>query len=99
MATTIYTYLHNDDLNGSRIVSMDDCMCKLYDIKNHKDIEAAKQWSELSENHAHYFLNDKDILTSGDGFSFAVCVEWERNNIINVLGIAKALGWTFEIVR
>ena len=30
MATTIYTYLHNDDLSGSRIVSMDDCMCKLY---------------------------------------------------------------------
>lgn len=30
MATTIYTYLHNDDLCGSRIVSMDDCMCKLY---------------------------------------------------------------------
>ena len=33
MATTIYTYLHNGDLNGSRIVSMDDCMCKLYNIK------------------------------------------------------------------
>lgn len=33
MARTIYTYLHNDDLNGSRIVSMDDCMCELYDIK------------------------------------------------------------------
>ncbi len=32
MATTIYTYLHNDDLNGSRIVSMDDSMCKLYSI-------------------------------------------------------------------
>ena len=26
MATTIYTYLHNDDLNGSRIVSMDDLL-------------------------------------------------------------------------
>jgi hypothetical protein len=64
-----------------------------------EDIETAKRWSELGENHAHYFLNDKDILTSGDGFNFAVCVEWERNNIINVLGIAKALGWTFEIVR
>ncbi len=64
-----------------------------------EDIETAKRWSEFGENHAHYFLNDKDILTSGDGFSFAVCVEWERNNIINVLGIAKALGWTFEIVR
>lgn len=64
-----------------------------------EDIETAKRWNEFGENHAHYFLNDKDILTSGDGFSFAVCVEWERNNIINVLGIAKALGWTFEIVR
>ena len=32
MATTIYTYLHNDDLYGSKIVSMDDCMCKLYNI-------------------------------------------------------------------
>ncbi len=64
-----------------------------------EDIETAKRWSEFGENHAHYFLNDKDILTSGDGFSFAICVEWERNNIINVLGIAKALGWTFEIVR
>lgn len=27
MATTIYTYLYNDDLDGSRIVSMDDSMC------------------------------------------------------------------------
>ena len=32
MATTIYTYLHNDDLNGSRIVSMDNCVFKLYNI-------------------------------------------------------------------
>jgi hypothetical protein len=75
MATTIYTYLHNDDLNGSRIVSMDDSMCKLYDIKIQEDIETAKRWNELGENHAHYFLNDEDILTTGDGFSFAVCVE------------------------
>lgn len=33
MATTICIYLHNDDLNGSRIVSMDNCMCKSYNIK------------------------------------------------------------------
>lgn len=38
MATTIYTYLHNDDLNGSRIVSMDDCMCKLYNIKRNDSV-------------------------------------------------------------
>ena len=30
MAKTIYTYLHNDDLNGSRIVYMDNCFCKLF---------------------------------------------------------------------
>lgn len=40
-----------------------------------------------------------DVLRSGDGIDFLVCVEWDRNNIIKVLGIAKALGWTFDIVR
>ena len=59
--------------------------------------ETAKKWKELNEDHFHYFIQDKDILTSGDGFDFVVCVEWEKSNIINVLGIAKALGWTFEI--
>ena len=45
MATTIYTYLHNDALDGSRIVSMDDCMCKLYNIKR-KDPVFLKDFSE-----------------------------------------------------
>lgn len=40
-----------------------------------------------------------DVLRSGDGIDFLVCVEWDRNNIVKVLGIAKALGWTFDIVR
>lgn len=62
-----------------------------------EDIETARNWKELKEDHVHYFIQDKDILTSGDGIDFVVCVEWEKSNIINVLGIAKALGWTFEI--
>ena len=33
MAKTIYTYLHNDDLNGSRVVYMDNCFCKLFKIQ------------------------------------------------------------------
>ena len=51
------------------------------------------------------FVNDgsgkeiNDILTSGDGVNFVICVEWDRTNIIKVLGIAKALGWTFEIIK
>ena len=62
------------------------------------DIETAKKWRELGEDHVHYFLSDSDILVSGDGIRFVVCVEWERNNIINVLGIAQALGWEYEIL-
>ncbi|MBE6282166.1 MAG: GIY-YIG nuclease family protein [Bacteroides sp.] len=62
------------------------------------DIEAAKKWKELGEDHVHYFVSDNDILVSGDGIRFVVCVEWERNNIINVLGIAQALGWEYEIL-
>ena len=62
-----------------------------------EDIDSAKNWKQLGEDHIHYFIND--ILTSGDGRNFVVCVEWDRNNIIKVLGIAKALGWTFEITK
>lgn len=32
MAKTIYTFLHNDDLKGSRIITMDNCFCKLFSI-------------------------------------------------------------------
>lgn len=62
-----------------------------------EDVESAKNWKALGEDHVHYFIND--VLTSGDGINFVVCVEWDRTNIIKVLGIAKALGWTFELVK
>ena len=62
-----------------------------------EDVETAKNWKELGEDHNHYFLND--VLTSGDGVDFVVCVEWDKTNIIKVLGIAKALGWTFGIIK
>ncbi|MBR5168491.1 MAG: GIY-YIG nuclease family protein [Salinivirgaceae bacterium] len=63
------------------------------------DIETARKWKDLGEDHFHYFLEDENLLISGDGVQFAVCVEWDKNNIINVLGIAQALGWTFDIVK
>lgn len=59
------------------------------------DIDKANNWKALGEDHVHYFL--KDILTSGDGVDFVVCVEWDRSNMVPVLGIAKALGWKVEI--
>lgn len=62
-----------------------------------EDVETAKKWKELGEDHVHYFIND--VLRSGDGVDFVVCVEWDRTNIIKVLGIAKAMGCTFEIIK
>ena len=53
---------------------------------------------ELDRIVLRYDISDDDILVSGDGIRFVVCVEWERNNIINVLGIAQALGWEYEIL-
>lgn len=41
----------------------------------------------------------KSLIRTKVIFQFVVCVEWDKNNIINVLGIAKALGWKFEIVK
>lgn len=63
------------------------------------DIDKARNWKELGEDHVHYFTNEKDVITSGDGIPFVVCVEWDRTNIVPVLGIAKALGWTIDIAR
>lgn len=59
MATTIYTYLHNDDLNGSRIVSMDDCMCKLYNIIR-DDSEFMKDFERDLQSPALYILINKE---------------------------------------
>lgn len=61
------------------------------------DVDKAKNWKELGEDHVHYFLND--VITSGDGVAFVVCVEWDRTNIVPVLGIAKALGWSVELIK
>ena len=59
MATTIYTYLHNDDLNGSRIVSMDDCMCKLYNIKR-DDAAFMRDFEDHLQKPALYILLNKE---------------------------------------
>ena len=59
MATTIYTYLHNDDLNGSKIVSMDDCMCKLYNIIR-DDSEFMKDFEKDLRVPALYLLINKE---------------------------------------
>lgn len=61
MATTIYTYLHNDDLSGSRIVSMDDCMCKLYNIKR-DDSDFLKDFNEELQKPALYILVNQGNL-------------------------------------
>lgn len=61
------------------------------------NIQQARDWKELGEDHVHYFVDN--VITSGDGVPFVVCVEWDRTNIVPVLGIAKALGWTIRVVK
>ena len=63
------------------------------------DVKAARNWKELGFDHCSFFIKDEEILRSGDGMDFVVCVEWDRNNLIKVLGIVQALGWKFEILR
>lgn len=61
-----------------------------------KDLDVAK---EKSEGKIRYYIKDSEILTSGDGVQFAVCTEWDSKNLINILGLVKALGWTYEIKK
>lgn len=63
------------------------------------DINAARNWKELQQDHCSFFIKDEEVLRSGDGVDFVVCVEWDRNNILKVLGIVKALGWEYNVLK
>lgn len=63
------------------------------------DVDAARNWKENGFDHCSFFIEDEKILRSGDGVDFVVCVEWDRNNLIKVLGIVRALGWEYNIVK
>ena len=43
-----------------------------------------------------YFLNDDQILTTGDGCKIAVCNQWGIGNLIPFLEIAQRLGYQIE---
>ena len=59
MGTAIYTYFLSDDLEGSRKVFLDDCMCELYKI-NRDDAAFFKAFNDALQNPALYILlNEK----------------------------------------
>ena len=59
MAKTIYTYLHNDDLNGSRVVYMDNCFCKLFKIQR-ADGDFLQIFKEDLQKPALYILLNRE---------------------------------------
>lgn len=59
MAKTIYTFIPNDDLNGSRIVTMDDCSCKVFKIIR-TDSEILKSFRKNLDTPALYLLINQD---------------------------------------
>lgn len=59
MAKTIYTYLNNDDLNGSRIVYMDNCFCKLFKILR-TDSDFLQKFKEDLQKPALYILLNRN---------------------------------------
>ena len=59
MAKTIYTYLHNDDLNGSRVVYMDNCFCKLFKIQR-TDGDFLQIFKEDLQKPALYILLNRE---------------------------------------
>ena len=63
MAKTIYTYLHNGDLNGSRAVYIGNCFCMLF--KSQK--EQIKEKKRDYENTKHWNL-DAEYLEPLKGF-------------------------------
>lgn len=60
MAKTIHTVLYDDVLDGSRIVTMDNCVCQLYDIKRDYDTILKNGRVNLSKPALYVLLNRAD---------------------------------------
>ena len=57
MAKTIHTILYDDVLDASRIVTMDNCVCQLYDIKRDYDEIIKDSRENLSKPALYVLLN------------------------------------------
>jgi len=57
MAKTIHTVLYDDVLDGSRIITMDNCVCQLYDIKREYDALLRESKEDLSKPALYILLN------------------------------------------
>ena len=57
MAKTIHTILYDDVLDGSKIVTMDNCVCQLYDIKRDYDAIIKDGRVNLSKPAIYVLLN------------------------------------------
>lgn len=60
MAKTIHTILYDDVLDGSRIVTIDNCVCQLYDIKRDYDAIIKNGRVNLSKPALYVLLNRAD---------------------------------------
>ena len=57
MAKTIHTILYDDELDGSKIITMDNCVCQLFDIKRGYDALIRDAREDLSKPALDILLN------------------------------------------
>jgi hypothetical protein len=72
MAKTIHTILYDDVLDGSKIVTMDNCVCQLYDIKRDYDALIRDSKENLAKPALYVLLNrnaHKAYIGETDDFS------------------------------
>lgn len=72
MAKTIHTVLYDDVLDGSKIVTMDNCVCQLYDIKRDYDALIRESKENLAKPALYVLLNrnaHKAYIGETDDFS------------------------------
>lgn len=86
MAKTIHTILYDDVLDGSRIVTMDNCVCQLYDIKRDYDAIIKNGRVNLSKPALYVLLNrkaNKAYIGETDDFSQRIASHLARKEFWN----------------
>ncbi len=81
MAKTIHTVLYDDVLDGSKIITMDNCVCQLYDIKRDYDALIRDSKENLAKPALYVLLNRNDhkaYIGETDDFSQRIASHMQK---------------------
>ena len=99
MAKTIHTILYDDVLDGSKIITMDNCVCQLFDIKRDFDTLIRDEKDVLSKGETDDFLQRIASHNAKKGFWDEALAFMANDNSLTTTEVRYLESLSYEIAR